>query len=65
MIQNSDFNEINSLIAYLRQVPYDITQKELYTASTLYKGYNPQEPDSLSTCYDTVVYQHFLSTGKT
>ena len=64
MIQNSDFNEINSLIAYLRQVPYDITQKELYTASTLYKGYNPQEPDSLSTCYDTVVYQHFLSTGK-
>ena len=64
MISSSNFNEINSVIAYLRRVPYDIAQKELYTASTLYKGYDPQEADTLRTCYDTTVYQHFLSTGK-
>ncbi len=36
----------------------------LYTAKTLYEGYLPGHPETLKTCYDGLVYQHYLSKGK-
>lgn len=64
MINSPEINEINNIVTYLTKVPYDISRKELYTASTLYEGFDPEDEHSFNTCYDSKVYQHFLSTGK-
>ena len=37
---------------------------ELYTAESLYKGYQLGEPESYKNCYDSIVYQHYLQKGK-
>ena len=64
MIGIPDFNEINKVVAYLRDVPFYIRPNGLYSAKTLYDGFNPKVEESFLTCYDTMIYQHFLSTGK-
>ena len=45
-------------------VPYNVFKGELYTAETLYRGYQEGCPDSYSDCFDSVVYRHYLLTGK-
>ncbi|MDE6159823.1 MAG: hypothetical protein K2F69_07070 [Bacteroidaceae bacterium] len=39
-------------------------QSELYTASTLYAGYQPGNPRTFKDTYDQHVYQHYLKRGK-
>ena len=64
MITSPDFNEINALIAYLKQVPYDVSRNQLYGASELYEGFNADDEASFQHCFDSRVYQHFIATGK-
>ena len=46
------------------RMPFDIFREELYSASSLYKGYEPSKPGSFKDCYDQQVYRHYLSMGK-
>ena len=64
MIKSTDFNELRGMVEYLRSVPYDVTRKQLYSAADLYDGYDPSQPDTFFTCHDTLVYRHFMGTGK-
>jgi len=45
-------------------VPYDVTRLALYSADDLYAGFDPADPASFDTCYDTLTYNHFVATGK-
>ncbi len=64
MITATNFNHINSIVAYLRRVPYDIAPKRLYDGRTLYQGYVAGDDTSFDTCFDSRVYNHFIATGK-
>lgn len=64
MIRKSENVNLGKTIEYLEMVPYDINREELYTTDELYYGYHPDDADSFNTCFDTVVYNHYLSTGK-
>ena len=44
--------------------PYLIFPAELYSAATLYRGYDPEREESFKTCYDTQVYRHYVEQGK-
>lgn len=45
-------------------VPYQTFRSQLYNASSLYEGYDIQKPESFTSCYDSVVYKHYISMGK-
>ena len=64
MIDEPNFNEINSIVAYLRRVPYNIAPKQLYDGHTLYQGYVPGDSETFASCFDSKVYKHFLDKGK-
>ena len=64
MISSTDFNNLNDIVAYFNQVPFDVTRKGLYAAKDLYEGYDPDDDETFKTCHDTQVYEHFISTGK-
>lgn len=44
--------------------PYAVFPSALYTASTLYHGYDRCVPATFDTCYDTQVYNHYMEQGK-
>lgn len=44
--------------------PYHTFLAQLYTPEQLYDCYDPAAPESFEECYDTRVYQHYMSTGK-
>ena len=46
------------------RMPFDIFREQLYSAESLYKGYQPSKPLSFRECYDQQVYQHYLKAGK-
>ena len=46
------------------RMPFDIFREQLYSAESLYKGYQPGKPLSFRECYDQQVYQHYLKAGK-
>ncbi len=46
------------------QLPFDLFRKQLYSADTLYKGYQPGKHGSYKDCYDHRVYEHYLQQGK-
>ncbi len=64
MIDSTDFNELDGVLDYLKTVPYDVSRKRLYSPIELYAGFDPAHADSFDKCHDTVVYRHFLDTGK-
>lgn len=64
MITAPEYDEIAQLDDYLQFVPYDVTRPLLYSAKDLYKGYDPNHPESQEECYDSHVYHHYLDTGK-
>ncbi|MBO4826994.1 MAG: hypothetical protein J5506_07165 [Prevotella sp.] len=64
MISATNFNELKGTVDYFRTVPYDVTRQRLYAAADLYEGFNPDDPQSFSTCHDTLVYQHYMQLGK-
>lgn len=43
---------------------YKAFAAELYTAQTLYEGFEPGNEESFETCFDTRVYQDYISRGK-
>ena len=44
--------------------PFGLFPAKLYSAQTLYAGYNPQQADTFLTCYDSKVYAHYIAQGK-
>ena len=64
MITAAGYEELKDVLAYLEQVPFDVTRKSLYSATELYEGFNADVEDSYSTCFDNKVYQHYSSLGQ-
>ena len=70
MITNPDYDKVDGLVEWLKAVPYEVFRhKQLYTAEELYSGYVPSDDESedrasFANCYDSRVYQHFMSQGK-
>lgn len=64
-IQDSN-NEIEEKLIILtpEDLVFDIFRKELYSAYTLYDGYDRENPKSFEECYDTRVYKHYIGKGK-
>lgn len=56
--------ETERLGNYMEFVPYITTMDELYTAESLYEGYDPDNEESFANCYDQQVYNYYLETGK-
>ena len=46
------------------QKPYMLFPPALYSAATLYRGYDPADEESFKMCYDTRVYNHYVASGK-
>ena len=46
------------------RIPFDLFREQLYSADSLYKGYQPDKPLSFRECYDQQVYHHYLKAGK-
>ncbi len=44
--------------------PFALFPAKLYSAQTLYAGYNPRQADTFLTCYDSRVYAHYIAQGK-
>ena len=44
--------------------PFALFPAKLYSAQTLYAGYNPQQADTFLACYDSRVYAHYIAQGK-
>jgi len=53
----------NLLIPDLK-VPYNTHPSHLYTRQSLYKNFNPDDPDSFHDTPDQITYRHYLKTGK-
>lgn len=64
MITAAGYEELKDVLAYLEQVPFNVTRKSLYSAAELYEGFNADVEDSYSTCFDNKVYQHYSSLGQ-
>ena len=46
------------------RIPFDLFREQLYSADSLYKGYQSGKPLSFRECYDQQVYHHYLKAGK-
>ena len=54
----------SNLIFPKLDAPYDIYRGFLYSANSLYRGYDPDREETFEECFDTKVYRHYLATGK-
>ena len=54
MINNTPVN-IEPIVEYMKAVPFDVRPQCLYTPFSLYEGFNPDEPATFETCFDTRV----------
>ena len=43
---------------------YNVFRSDLYTGETLYDGYDPDNEDSFTTCFDQRVYSDYIEKGK-
>jgi predicted Rossmann-fold nucleotide-binding protein len=64
MITAPDYKEVEHIGHYLEEVPFNVSRRTLYSADELYDGYDPKNDETRESCYDSVVYKHFLSNGK-
>ena len=70
MISNPDYNKVDGLLEWMKAVPFEVLRHDrLYNAEELYRGYVPSDDEakdrtSFANCYDSRVYQHFMSHGK-
>lgn len=60
----SPVTDFEAIANYLRDVPFDVTRRQLYSAADLYEGYDPNHLATFECCYDTRVYRHFIAKGK-
>ena len=56
----------DDLSLYIRKMglPFDTYPKKLYDCKKLYDGYDYHDETTFANCYDTKVYQHYISRGK-
>lgn len=45
--------------------PYKVFPPKLYDADSLYSGYDPTDERTFESCYDSRVYRHYISSGRT
>ncbi|MCR5180383.1 MAG: hypothetical protein K6C30_04110 [Bacteroidaceae bacterium] len=68
MITSLNFHTLEGATEWMSQVPFDLTRQELYSASDLYGDFESDDEalsqTSLATCYDSLVYKHYLKYGK-
>ncbi|MBO4723611.1 MAG: hypothetical protein J5629_11895 [Muribaculaceae bacterium] len=69
MITTKDFKDIDGIIDWLDEVPYNVTRNGLYSANELYQGYEPSsdaqaDKASYNDSYDGRTYQYYLLMGK-
>ena len=64
MISSPEYEEMKDVMAYLEQVPFDVSRTSLYSPAELYEGFDPNDENSYDECYDNKVYQHFASLGQ-
>ena len=64
MITSTGYDELNNVIAYLAEVPFDVTRKSLYHPAELYEGFNPDDEGSYCRCFDSMIYQRYTSMGQ-
>lgn len=64
MITSKGFNELRETVRYLDQVPFDVSRKTLYTAAELYEGFDPDNEETFSECFDSIVYQQYKTSGQ-
>ena len=64
MIQETELQKMAGLVDYLKAVPFDVTRTAHYSALELYRGYDKNDESSYSTCYDKMVYDHYIKLGK-
>jgi predicted Rossmann-fold nucleotide-binding protein len=64
MITNTGHEELKDVMAYLNEVPFDVARKSLYHPAELYEGYNPDDESSYSKCFDSIIYQRYMSMGQ-
>ncbi|MBN1696624.1 MAG: hypothetical protein JW881_03830 [Spirochaetales bacterium] len=56
--------ERGNLIFPNLKVPFRPYRGTLYTANELYRGFDPEKPDTIENTPDAVIYRHYLETGK-
>ena len=61
MITNTGYEELKDVMAYLAQVPFDVSRKSLYHPAELYEGFCPDNESSYSQCFDSIIYQRYTS----
>ena len=55
----------NTCIVFPRiDVPFSTFPNSLYDSDMLYRGYDYRDESTFATCYDTVIYKHFVKFGK-
>ena len=54
----------NNYVFPKMDLPYLIYPNKLYNRFDLYKGYDPDNPDSYLKTYHKIIYDHFIKTGK-
>ncbi len=64
MVSENNHEEVKDIIVHLKEVPYDVTRKRLYTADELYDSCTDAVANDISQCFDGKVYAHFIATGK-
>ena len=64
MITNTGYKELKDVMAYLAQVPFDVSRKSLYHPAELYEGFRPDDESSYSQCFDSIIYQRYTSMGQ-
>lgn len=64
MISIPNYKKLEHIDQHLVEVPFDVTRQSLYSPFELYANYDPEHDETKETCYDSVVYQHFLKHGK-
>lgn len=63
--RSNDIKEkMRDVVEVLESVPYNVALQELYNADTLYEGYDIDHPETFENCHDTLIYRHYLATGK-
>lgn len=62
-LMRSNLDSSNTVLTSLK-VPYGVFRTSLYTPESLYEGYDWHNHSSSELCYDTKVYNHYLTIGK-
>ena len=64
MITSTGYEQLKDVMAYLAEVPYDVSRKSLYHPAELYEGFDPDDESSFDRCFDSVIYQRYKAMGQ-